>query len=132
MTRGWAGAAVALVAVACGRGRDNLAAVSPDGVWLLRSERYEGTLVRLVISRSADPTAPTPIDTRDTDAMKWVAGWSRDGVVLYYGSDTGTQLARRWDGAAWSPVAFTADLCGQLDRLFAKKYGGGATACRAE
>lgn len=125
MTRGWAGAALLLVAVACGPARDNVTAASPDGVWRLRSQRHEGTLVRLVISRPANPTEPTLIDTRDTDAMKWVAGWSREGYVLFYGSDTGATIARRWDGATWSPVAFTADLCGQLASLFAKKYGRG-------
>ena len=122
-------AATLLLLIACSSRSADGPTPSPDGRWILRVGRHDGTLVRLEVARRGDGRGPELIDTRDTDAMKWVAGWSRASDLLYYGSDTGTAIARRFDGTDWRAVPFTDDLCGQLEALFVAKYGRGGTQC---
>lgn len=118
-----------LLAIACSDRVEHRARPSPDGSWLLNPERHDGTLVRLVIASRHGSGVRERIDTRDTDAMKWAAGWSRESYLLYYGSDTGTTIARRFDGTRWIDVPLTDDLCRQLEALFVAKYGRGGTQC---
>ncbi len=122
-------ASLLLLAIACERRAEPAAARSPDGRWALRADRHDGTLVRLVISKAGGGGAPESLETRDTDVMKWVAGWSRQSDLLFYGSDTGTRIARRFDGTGWIDVPVTDDLCRQLEALFVAKYGRGGTHC---
>lgn len=124
-----AAAVIAASLVACGR-PETTPSTSPDGTMVLAPSYYDGTLVRLTVRRRADKAVLAVLDTGESARMKWVAGWTPSGEVLFYGADMGTLLAGRIVDAGWVDVGYTAERCAQLATLFARKYDESGARCR--
>ena len=103
---------------------------SPDGRFTLQPSIHEKSLVRLTVVRSSDGAVVDTLDTRESDAMKWVAGWAGDDTVVFWGSDSGSLRARRVVGDTWEDATVGVGECRRLDELFADKYRERRTLCR--
>jgi hypothetical protein len=96
---------------------------SPDGRWVLEPSLHEGTLVRLTVRAAREGAVVDTVDTRESDAMKWVAGWVDDASFVFWGADADTRRVRGFDGRAWSERPMTDADCAALERLFESRYG---------
>jgi hypothetical protein len=103
---------------------------SSDGRFTLQPSIYENSLVRLTVVRSSDGAVVDTLDTNESDAMKWVAGWAGDDTVVFWGSDSGSLRARRVVGDKWEDATVGVGECRRLDELFADKYRERRTLCR--
>ncbi|MBI5489419.1 MAG: hypothetical protein HY905_18950 [Deltaproteobacteria bacterium] len=98
-------------------------APSPDGRWVLESSLHDGTLIRLAVRPAGEAGLADRVDTHESGAMKWVAGWIDETRYAFWGADTGTQWVRAFDGRAWSELPMAGADCRPLERLFEAKYG---------
>ena len=95
---------------------------SPDGRWTLTPSLHEGTLLRVTVRQAADGVAVDEVDVRNSDAMKWVAGWVDETSYVFWGADMGTRWVRAFDGSSWSERSMTDSDCATLERLFEMRY----------
>ena len=96
---------------------------SPDARWVLEPSLHDGTLVRLTVRKAGEGTIADSVDTRESDAMKWVAGWVDATSYVFWGADMGTRWVRAFDGNTWSERPISEADCDVLERLFEAKFG---------
>ncbi|MBI5489040.1 MAG: hypothetical protein HY905_17025 [Deltaproteobacteria bacterium] len=96
---------------------------SPDAQSVLEPSLHDGTLVRLTVRRADEGALADSVDTRESDAMKWIVGWVDDTSYVFWGADMGTRWVRAFDGNTWSERPSTDADCAALERLFEAKYG---------
>jgi hypothetical protein len=105
-------------------GQDPLAPqASPDGRFTLTASFHDRTLIRLTVQERTTGKLVEVAETRDTDAMKWVAGWIDDTSYLFWGSDTGTAWVHHLRGPAVTEAPLEGAACRRLEELFERKYG---------
>jgi hypothetical protein len=94
---------------------------SPDNRFTLTPSLYEGTLVRLTVKERRTGNVIDDVRTRDTDSMKWVAGWVDSTSYVFWGSDTGASWVRHI-GPKIVEVPIQGTACTRLEQLFERKY----------
>jgi hypothetical protein len=97
---------------------------SPDGRFTLTPSFHDGSLIRITVKERSTGKPIDDVNTRDTDAMKWVTGWVDDSSYLFWGADTGTTWVRHVDssGTHVSESPLQGAACARLEQLFESKY----------